>query len=176
MVRLFVGIFVPENLKQKIVSLQKEIGKLPINCKFVEPENLHISLSFLGEVEEENVKTISEKLEEVSKTYGKFEVDVSELSLIPNKNYVRVIALETKSEMLQQISRHMEKEIGGDVKPPHLTLCRVKSISDKNIFYQKISDLDSSLGKFVVDSVDLIKSELGTSGPVYTSLHKSFFN
>lgn len=175
MVRLFVGIFVPENLKSKIAGLQGEIAKLPLQCKFVEKENLHISLSFLGEIADEEIGPLKEKLDTVSRSYKKFGVRVSGLSLIPSRNYVRVMALEIRDGIINQISKHVEKEIGGDIKPPHLTLCRVKSISDKNLFLEKISEMDFDAGSFLVESVDLIKSELGSAGPVYSSLHKSYF-
>ncbi len=174
MPRLFIGIFVPENLKTKIVLLQKEIEKLPAKLKLVELENLHISLSFLGNVEESRIDELKEKLDSVAQAYTKFETKISGLKLIPNENYVRVIALNLQNGVLNLISKHVEKEIGGDVNPPHLTLCRIKSISDKKFFVEKILNLNSDIGKFTVDSLDLVESKLGQNGPVYNSLHKSF--
>lgn len=173
MARLFIGIFVPENFKPKIFSLQKEIEKLPLQCKFVEEENLHISFSFLGETPENEIPNIEEKLDAMAKTYQKFDAEVSGIKLIPSKNYVRVIALDVHNGILKTISQHIKQDIGGDVKPPHLTLCRVKSVTDKKAFGEKIFEINSDLNSFLVESIDLIQSKLQRTGPVYTSLHKS---
>src|SRR5437867_10743475 len=134
MVRLFIGILIPENMKKQIVSLQNELAKLPMQCKFIEKENLHISLSFLGETPENGVESIKEKLEQITQTYQKFNATVSGIKLIPGQNYVRVIALDVRDGILKQISQHIKTYIGGDVKPPHLTLGRVKNITDKKTY------------------------------------------
>ena len=174
MVRLFIGIFIPENLKDKTVSIQNELSRLPIKCKFVERENLHISLSFVGEVSDSEAEKIAAKLDSICATYKKFEVRISDVKLIPSKNYVRVIALDVFNGVLKTISKHIEQEIGGDVKPPHLTLCRVKSVVDKNAFLEKMPLIDFSVGSFLVQSIHTIQSKLQKTGPVYTGLHESF--
>jgi len=138
MVRCFVGLFIPTEIKEKIIKIQNQIQKLPITLKLVEAENLHICLSFLGEIKEEKIKNICEKLDSICKRYNKFEVEISGIKLIPSENYVRVLALDVKSNMLESIRKDVEKEIGGDSKPLHLTLCRIKKIEDKKETIEKI--------------------------------------
>jgi 2'-5' RNA ligase len=174
MVRCFVGLFIPTEIKEKIIKIQNQIQKLPITLKLVEAENLHICLSFLGEVKEEKIKNICEKLDSICKRYNKFEVEISGIKLIPSENYVRVLALDVKSNMLESIRKDVEKEIGGDSKPLHLTLCRIKKIEDKKETIEKIKKIESEVGKFEVEKISLIKSILQKSGPIYTSLYDSF--
>jgi len=174
MVRCFVGLFIPTEIKEKIIKIQNQIQKLPITLKLVEAENLHICLSFLGEVKEEKIKNICEKLDSICKRYNKFEVEISGIKLIPSENYVRVLALDVKSNMLESIRKDVEKEIGGDSKPLHLTLCRIKKIEDKKETIEKIKKIESEVGKFEVEKISLIKSTLQKSGPIYTSLYDSF--
>ena len=52
MVRCFIGVLIPEEIKESIELIKESLIKLPMQCKFVERENLHICFSFLGEVEE----------------------------------------------------------------------------------------------------------------------------
>lgn len=172
MVRCFIGIFVPEDLKEKISNIQKSIKKLDIVCKFVEMENLHICLSFLGEVDNSEIQKISDKLDGICSRYKKFDVNISGLKMIPSENYIRVLALDVSNEILTTISKNVKNEIGGDVKPPHLTLCRVKSIKNREKFKQAINEINFDVGSFTLNSIQLIKSELKRTGPVYTSLHE----
>lgn len=175
MTRCFVGFFVESEVKEKIINLQNTIKKFPMEAKFVEPENLHICLSFLGEVEEQKIEIFSRILDSIAQKFQKFEIEISGIKLIPNEKYIRVLALDVldKNKNLEKISKQIYEKIGGDVKPPHLTLCRVKKIFDKNEFLKKIKEAKSNIGTFVVSSIFLIKSTLQKTGPVYSVLHKS---
>jgi len=174
MVRCFVGVFVPDGIKEKIVEIQNQIKKLPISLKLVEKENLHICLSFLGEVEEKKLIEIQEKLDMICKRYKKFDVEISGIKFIPTENYVRVLALGIKDSILESIRKNVVNEIGGDSKPLHLTLCRVKNIENKKETIEKIKAIDSYVGKFTIEKICLIKSVLQRTGPIYTSIKESF--
>ena len=176
MVRCFIGILIPDELKKPIVELQEKIEKLPIKAKFVEPENLHLCFSFLGEKSEEEIEEISAKLDELSKNFKSFEVRVKGIKLIPNERYVRVIALDVFDEnrILEGLRLEVKRIVGGDSKPAHLTLCRVKKILEKASFLEGVKKIrDISIGNFMLSSLQLIKSELRRTGPVYTVLHES---
>src|SRR5437899_5956355 len=97
MVRIFIGILVPSEIRNNIINVQKKLNNLAINAKMVEPENLHISLSFLGEVDDEKVDGISEKLDLLGKNYQKFEITISGIKFIPSENYFRVLAFDVSS-------------------------------------------------------------------------------
>lgn len=175
MVRCFIGFLLPENIKKFIGEIQKEISRWPLICKFVEVENLHVCLSFLGEINEYEIDKISKTLDEICKNYSKFEVVVDEIKAIPNENYIRVLALNVfeKTGIIEKISKEVVQKIGGDSKPPHLTLCRVKNVADKKTVIQKIRETKKEVKSFAVASVQLIKSELRKTGPVYSVVHES---
>ena len=172
MVRCFIGIFLPETVKSEVINIQEGLKRLPIECKLVEKDNLHISLSFLGEIDDGKIEEIKKKLVEICSSITKFKVIVHQLKLIPTEKYVRVIALDVFDEqkMLIALSKMIKEEIGGDAKPPHITLCRVKNITDKQLFAQKIKELEIKTSEFVVDKICLIKSELRRQGPFYSML------
>lgn len=175
MVRCFIGLLLPENVKNRVAEIQREVAQLPLVCKFVEVENLHICLSFLGEVNEHEIDSISKNLDVICKNYPKFEVSVGGIKAIPNENYIRVLALDVleKTGVIENIGREIVQKIGGDSKPPHLTLCRVKSISDKRNVIQKLKEIKMENENFTVDSMQLIKSELKRTGPVYSPIYES---
>jgi len=174
--RCFIAIGVPENIKKKVSLVQKELSKLPMVCKLVEPENIHITLSFLGELDEEKVKETSNILDSICNRYKKFEISMQPIKMIPSPSYIRVLAFEVVSarDEINCLSDDIKKLIGGKVNPPHLTVCRIKRIGNKPDVVSGIRNLESAIvGRFVVDSVDLMKSELKKTGPAYIKLHES---
>jgi 2'-5' RNA ligase len=173
MVRCFVGFLLPEEIKNKIVELQEKMEKWPMKCKFVEKENLHLCFSFLGEIDNSKIKEISNKLDLIGKGLKKIEVNIEGLAAIPNQNYIRVIALKIlENDLLNKVFEEIKKEIGGDSKPAHITLCRVKSVENKSEVRRKIEDEKIS-GKFLIEAIQLIKSELKKTGPVYSVIHQA---
>jgi len=173
MVRCFIGFLLPEEVKTKVFELQEKMKMWPMKCKFVEKENLHLCFSFLGEIDDSRIKEISDKLDFISKKFKKIEVEVDGIVAIPSQNYIRVIALKiVENELLKKIFEEIVREIGGDSKPAHITLCRVKSVENKNELRRRIGE-EKSYGKFVIGAIQLIKSELRKSGPVYSVIHQA---
>ena len=175
MARCFIGVFIPDGLKEKLLNLQNFIKSLDIDCKLVEAENMHLTLSFLGEFPEEEIPKISGKLDVIAQNFTKFSVIVSGVLLIPNKNFIRVIALDVVDETgyLRNLVNYIGVEIGGDAKTPHLTLCRVRKIENKYATVSKLVNSVAYAEGFQIDSISLIKSSLGRSGPTYSTIHES---
>jgi len=173
MARCFVGVMLPEHLKENIAKIQQSIRSLPIDCKLVERENLHICLSFLGEVEDEKLVALYKNLGGVCSKHRPLSVKISGIKLIPSEKHVRVIALDCYSKELESLGKDIENGIGGDAKPPHVTLCRVRNIRDKNQTIEKIKGIKADVGEFGVSSIQLIKSHLEITGPIYAVLYES---
>jgi 2'-5' RNA ligase len=173
MARCFIGVMLPEYLKDDIVKIQQAIKSLPIDCKMVERRNMHICLSFLGEVEDGNIGVLKENLDKLCSKHSSMDAHISGIKFIPNEKYVRVIVMDCSSQELNSLGENIQKEIGGDAKPPHITLCRVKNIADKHQTIKKIKELESDVGRFRISSIQIIKSQLQESGPVYSILHET---
>lgn len=176
MVRLFVCIWVPEFLRDRIVEFQKEIKKLPIKTKFVEPENLHLTITFLGDVKESDIVSLKEKLDASLKNINKFHVKLKGLKIIPNENYIRVIGINVENrDEISSLIRGVGKSIDGKFyEETKLTLCRVKNIKDKQLlrnFIEKHRKIE--IGEFEVKSVVLVKSMLTRQGPIYETIYES---
>jgi len=163
MVRCFIAIYPIKS--EKVYKIQEEIGKF-INGKGVEKENMHITLSFLGERNENELTDIRKRLNEISKVYHKRVATLTSVKLIPNENFFRVIAIEVIG--LDDLSEMVKRKIGGDTKPPHITLFRVRSVREKT----KILELTKSKinEEILVDKICLMKSTLTPKGPIYEVL------
>ena len=94
--------------------MQKKIKKLPIKAKFVELENLHLTITFLGEVKESDIIFLKERLDASLKNTNKFYVKLEELKIIPNENYIRVIGINVKNgDNVSNLIKKVTKSVGG---------------------------------------------------------------
>jgi len=179
MLRLFVCIWLPDFIRKKAIDFQKEIMKLPLKAKFVEPENMHITITFLGEIKEEKITTIEKKLDSLSRNVKPFHVKLEGIKIIPNESFIRVIGIEVKDkgELSSLIKRTSELIDGKYYIKEKLTLCRVKKVNDKKIIKEFIDkNRNISLGSFNVKSFSLVKSTLTTRGPIYETVRSFLLN
>jgi 2'-5' RNA ligase len=166
--RLFIAVRLPEELRKKMAGLAKELDMDGIRP--VKQENMHITLRFIGEVDEQKAKEIQEQLKSVE--FEKFSCMVKGTGVFPNKDYVRVIWTGIESNgKLEELSAKVNNAlhgIPGDGKfSAHLTLARVKKKVDVNEFIDKHQE---DYGSFSVGSFELVQSVLGPEGPRYNTI------
>ncbi|TAL47864.1 RNA 2',3'-cyclic phosphodiesterase [archaeon] len=169
MVRCFVGIFVQAELKKYILSLQDELRKLDLDCKFVEEENIHISVSFIGDIEEEKADVLKQALGSLSDKLQKFPASTGQIRLVPSEKFVRVIVIDILGEAIKNLQSDIVDKVGGDAKPPHITLCRTRGPL-KPSHVEMIKNVQTKEIQFTVNSVDLISSVVTRYGPTYTTI------
>lgn len=176
MLRLFTCVKIPDELCEKIVTLQNEMVKLPIKAKFVEKENLHLTVTFLGDTSEDKVGYLKSQLDLSVEDVKKFNVKLEGLKIIPNENYIRVIGIQIVSEEVSELIKKVAKYIDGDYhEATKLTLCRVKNVIDKRMIKEFIEkNRNVKIGEFEVQGVALVKSTLTRRGPIYETIHESF--
>jgi 2'-5' RNA ligase len=160
MVRCFIAIYPVKS--ERVYEMQEKIGKL-IEGKGVEKENMHITLSFLGEKVEEEIKEIKKRLKEVAGLCYKRIATLTKIKFIPNEKFFRVIAIDVAG--LDDLSEMIEKKVGGNVKPPHLTLFRVKNVKNREelLEFKKV-EINENVP---VERICLMKSTLTHKGPIY---------
>lgn len=173
--RCFVGIDLPKNLKKRIEKFAKELNNSSaLYGKFVETENLHISLKFFGEVNNsfnfEELKRISMK---------PFTCSLENIGTFPNKNFIKVlwIGINKGSEEIKSIHESIEELFPSFPKDkefiPHITISRIKNVSNKETlleFFEKNKNL--SFDEFTVNSFYLFESTLTQKGPIYEKIKK----
>ena len=170
MMRTFISIDMPEEIAREIKKIQ---DKLPeFFGKKTELENLHLTLKFLGEINEQKIEEVKNKLSEIK--FNKFKTEIDSIGIFSEK-FVRIVWLHLKS------AENLQKEIDEKLKDlfekekrfmSHLTIARVKSLKDKEKFLEELKMIKIPKIKFVVDKFKLKKSVLTSAGPVYETLEE----
>jgi len=170
--RTFIAIDIPMELREKIYSAFDNERQRIKGVKWVEKENLHITLKFLGEIEEEKVKEIGKILDEVSNKFKSFEVSLGELGGFPQLKNPRVLWIGVSpSEKIEEIFNFIEERverIGIEKEErkfhPHITVARIKERKGISFENKKFND------KFKANRIVLFKSDLRPEGPIYTQI------
>jgi len=177
--RGFIAIDIQTN--KKLLEMENEIKNAQADLKLVEPENIHITLKFLGDTDEEKIDEIEEIIKNSVKDIDAFSIKLKGSGVFPNKNYMKVlwIGLEN-AEKIIEIAEKMDKqlEILGFAPEKrgfsaHLTIARVRSSRNKENLLQiieKYKDVEFSI--IDVNSIKLKKSDLTPKGPIYTNLRE----
>ena len=181
MKRIFIAVKVEadETLLEIISSLKFLLRNE--NIRWTSPDNIHITLSFIGDTEEEQVKTISSILKTKCDGFGNFELTIKGTGVFKNLNDPRVIWTGIEpSEKILQLNDHIMnglKDAGTKIEDrpfnPHMTLGRIKYLKDKSLlktFMDKYQNAE--IQKFPVNQVILYESILKQSGSVYRAISK----
>lgn len=175
LVRSFIAVDLDAPLIPKIVDIQSAITEGTI--KFVEPENLHFTLKFLGDITESKKDDIVVKLREICSSFKPFPLLLKGVGVFPSYSYVRVIWIGVESDEFFTLSRLVDSGMGRlgfrqekDITP-HLTIGRVKYPRNRDTLKSQVEAFaDTVVGDMTVHSVILKKSELTRKGPIYTDV------
>lgn len=180
MIRTFIAFNTPETVKEKIVSLQTMLRNANADVRWETKEKMHVTISFLGDVEEQLLALLESTLSNVLTKYSSFNVTYSELGCFPNWKEPRVlwIGCEENSGIL----RTMKHELDASLLPfgikiemrkffPHITLGRIKSLRNSFDLLQSMESLTFSPQISTVNEILFIKSVLTRGGSEYSLLH-----
>ncbi len=177
-IRTFVALEIKEELKKSLAAVQQKIGAAAGGIKWVKPDNMHLTLKFLGQTREDKISDISDVLESIAGGLNSFAVAVSGFGAFPNINNPKVIwaglkADETLFELQKEIETALES-LGfiREKRPfsPHLTIGRVRDSSAKKKLKNVFEDIKADIDSFEVKNITFYKSDLMPDGPVYTVL------
>ena len=180
-VRTFIGVEVGDAIRSKAVALQKALALSGAEVKWVEPQNLHLTLLFLGEVQDRELPAVCRAVAEGVKGEPPFALTVSGLGAFPNARRPKTLwtGVTDGSAELVRVHGLIEQkllDLGGyrqeeRTYTPHLTLGRVKDEEAGNQLAAALpKHKDWAGGQTLVDEVVVFSSELRRDGPVYTPL------
>ena len=176
MKRLFAAIKInpSEVFFAHYYSLKKQLQHEKI--KWVEPENLHLTLKFFGETPEHHIPVINVALSKAVEGFSSFEINIANTGIFGSSYKPRVIwlGIEDKEETLSLATKIISEleyigiESDRQNFVPHLSLGRIRSLNDKNIF-QKVIDQhkEAYIQKEEVKEIHLFESILRPQGPEY---------
>lgn len=170
--RLFIAIDLPEDVKQRIEEIKSSLKAIK-GIKPVKKENLHLTMKFLGEVDDNKVKKIVDALKQVE--FKPFTLFLGRLGFFPNEKRIRVLWVDAvPPEPLLELKKGIDKALPQfkDNHPfqSHLTFARIKclaSVDDKKKLLELINNTKVEKKEFLVDKFKLYKSTLLPEGPVY---------
>ena len=181
-IRCFVAVECNnEDMIRRFIDVQRRLERTGADLKLVEPENIHMTLKFLGDTEPSRVEEVSRVIEEMK--IEPFDMKVEGVGVFPHPGHVRIVwaGVKNGSEHLIEMFKKLEEKLSdiGFKKErrdlhPHLTICRVRSGRNKEHLVEEINHLrDEEFGALHVDKFVLKKSELTPKGPIYTNIAES---
>jgi RNA 2',3'-cyclic 3'-phosphodiesterase len=184
LIRAFIAIELPEGLKKELAELETQLKRnSPPVVKWVDPNNIHITLKFLGEISADSIGELMLAIEESTSGIHPFKLEIREIGAFPNLERVGVIWVGIKGEMekIAQLQKRIEsntEQLGfpreSRVFTPHLTLGRVRDEARPNErmrLGKLLADTHfTALHNVEVIAVNLMKSQLTPAGPIYTCI------
>ena len=177
--RSFIALELPLTIRSALAELQQELKRCNADIRWVKPDNIHLTLKFLGEVKEDRIDGIIKAVRDVCDRYGQLRLEVRGLGVFPNRRSPRVLWVDVPDDgLLAGLQKDIEEAMAlAGFKSekrgytPHLTIGRFRSLKEKDHLLERIGQFsDNSLGYIDVKSVALMRSDLGPAGAVYTRI------
>jgi 2'-5' RNA ligase len=175
----------PRAILKKIEGVQEDLKLSLADVRWVSPEKIHLTLKFLGNMDEATIEPIVQSIEGSIQATLPFHLWVKGIGVFPHLKNPRVIwmGLVDGKEILTSLQSQIETRLEGmGFQPedrsfrPHLTLGRVKSSKGKEEILKRMEKYkEEEFGDFHVERVILFKSDLRPSGPIYTPLREITF-
>ena len=183
-IRTFLALDISSELTGALFNVQKKLIKNTTGVKWVKPENIHLTLKFLGAIQKKRVEVVCSVIGQIASEFALFNFTVGGLGAFPSSRNPKVIwaginpnknliVLRDKIEsVLLSVGVPKEKRPFS----PHLTIGRLKDSKGKNSLRQVLDELKhEQLGTFETSRIVFYKSDLLPTGSVHYILKKVDF-
>lgn len=186
--RAFIAIDLPKEIKEKLACLQEKLKASGADVKWVTPQNIHLTLKFLGERDEKKINKITEILKSAACAESAFQIRLSCIGAFPKIDSPRVIwvSVDKGDAETKKIAEKLEEEIAKTGIPKedrpfssHITIGRMRSNLNKEKLVQDLNNFAgqpaTTIGglEFTVTKITLFKSTLTPKGPIYEPLSEA---
>lgn len=169
-----------QTILRKITKAQTTLTNSGADLKLVKPENIHMTVRFLGDIQHSMVDAIHEEMKQIS--FNSFEINLEGIGAFPKPNYPRVVwaGIKKGANELKDVFEQIEPRLRGlGFKPdnkgfsPHLTIARVRTGRNKARLAELITEMENyEFGTVKAECLRLKKSDLTPRGPIYSNLRE----
>jgi 2'-5' RNA ligase len=177
--RSFIAIDIPGAIRASFDGIARKLGADSRGIRWVHAENIHLTLKFLGDVRDDVVPALKERIMLIGKHHLPFTVDIRGTGAFPNFRSPNVLWVGiVTSEKLEALFREIDislSEIGFKKEDrgfsPHLTIGRVRDKRDIDPVVKELATYkDTFFGTIEVREILLMKSVLKPSGAEYSEV------
>jgi 2'-5' RNA ligase len=182
MIRAFIAIDIPDDVRAAIEEAQARLKRAHVGVKisWTKIDNLHLTLQFLGYIEETVVDQIKAGLQSVAGEYQPFELPVHGAGAFPNETRPRVIwvgcndaagRLKALAQSVQAAMQPLGFEPEHREFSAHLTLGRIKVPRPDTALTRAVESLkNTAFGTLRVEAIHFVESQLHPEGSIYSKL------
>ena len=183
--RTFIAIELPNEIKNSLSRLQEELKASQADVKWVKPENIHLTLKFLGEIDDKKLEKITKIIFDIAKEKNKFQIRISSLGTFPKIDFPRVIwvGVDIGDKETKGIAEELEEKIAKIGIPKedrpfssHITIGRTRSSLNRENLVRDLknkAELSGEKLEFYATSITLFQSTLTPHGPIYEALKET---
>lgn len=174
MKRIFFGISIPEETRNELFEIARTLN-IP-GERTIAPQNIHLTLRFIGNATDEQMNFLSERTEKASQKIKPFNIQLNEIGAFPSLKRPRIVwaGVGEGSETLEKIAWELEKvarKLGFKEEKrfhPHFTIIRIKN--PKSIPVELPLNINVTQKNIIIKKIDLFESRLKPTGAEYSIL------
>jgi len=179
-IRAFIAIEITEQMRQELSRIQSQLKpRLPGKISWVRPENIHLTLRFLGNIDQQMLLQIKQAIVDTADTASGFFAGLGELGAFPKVYNPRVIwiGINAGQDKLKALHAQLQEKlncIGSALEEkdfhPHLTIARVKLLKDKQALETLLPQIKPLNLSTAINRIILFQSQLSPQGAIYSKL------
>lgn len=184
--RSFIAIELPDHIRHAVLNIQNRLKSGVKGIKWVVPDNIHLTIRFLGDLDKKEIEAVKEVLAGVAGSMPPFSLSAKGIGAFPGLTRPRIIWIGLTGDLARLLELHLKVEdrleaMGMEKEERrfkgHLTIGRVKGKIDALRFIESAKALtDFETEPFSVNQIILFKSELKPAGPIYTRIHSELLS
>jgi 2'-5' RNA ligase len=181
--RVFVAINLSDEERARLAGAARRLRESDFPVRWVPPQNVHLTLKFLGEVGEDSLAELYSAVDDASSDVASFDMALRGFGAFPSLRRPRVVWAGVEQEAtLARLQEKVEaalEAVGYERENrrfhPHLTLGRARKGARAGDFegFEDLVNRQSYEGRFRVTAVDVMRSRLDPEGAVYSVLHST---
>ncbi len=171
--RVFIAVEFPDEVIKEVARVQELVSKVKFTGKFTELENLHLTLKFLGEIDDTKLEILKEGLKLIK--FDKMKLKLGKIGTFSMHGKPSIVWVKIEGKAIYGLQKAVDEILSREFKPEerfmgHLTIARVKYVKDKKGFLEHVDGIKVKPIEFECSEFKLKKSDLKPAGPVYGDL------